>query len=164
MSIGTKLVQAAQKETAMKRPFPLAVEATEILPKGGEIRATAKIADNDRFSHLAQEVKVAVTGVKTRAGAENKARRFAEKATYLTERLQFVETEVGGTAIVRSTPATMVGKGAPYFEAAVGDEEITVRRFQAAPKGREQTPFCVSDETLSRLVEDAAGVLAGAKK
>lgn len=161
MPIGIKLVQATQKETAMKRPFPLCVEASEPLPKGGEVRAEAKIADNDRFSHLASEVKISVEGVKTRTGAEAKARRFCERATYLTESLQFVETDVGGTAIARSSPETMAGKRAPFYEAAVRADEVTLRRFKPRERGpgREQIPFCVTEETLARLVDDAAGTL-----
>ena len=164
MSLGTKLVQEAQKQAAMKRPFPLEVEATQSLAKGSEIKASAKIADQDRFSQMAEEVKVSVAGVNSRASAETKARRFAEKTTYLTEKLQYVETDEGGTATVRSTPQTMAGRGAPYYEAAVKGDEITLRRFQAQGKGREQQPFCVTGETLERIVDDAAKSLSGAKK
>lgn len=168
MSIGTKLVQSAQKEAALQRPFPLHAEAVEALPKGGEVRAVAKIADNDRFTKMASEVTVLVQGAKAVGRPTNiqaKAEKFAAKTTYLTEKLAFVETNVGGTAIVRSTPETMAGRGAPYFEASVQDNEITLRRFQAQSGGQRQSqPFALTDDVLGRLVEDAASVLVPSKK
>ena len=164
MSLGIKLVQSAQKEAALQRPFPLHAEAVEALPNGGEICAQAQIADNDRLSKMASKVTVSVGNAKksTRGNdMQAKAEKFAEKATYFTEKLRFVETDVGGTAVVRSTPETMAGRGAPYFEAKVKETEITVQRFQAKARGgRESVPFCVTDDILARVVEDAADVLA----
>ena len=163
MSLGKKLVQSAHKEAAMKRPFPLQAQAAQPLAKGGEVSATAEIADTDRFSKMASEVKVRVEGAKpTGATATQKAERFAERATYFPESLRHVETDLGGTAIVRSTPETMAGRGAPYYEAAVREDEITLRRYSGGKK-REQIPFCVTDDVLGRVVEDAAAVLAPQK-
>jgi hypothetical protein len=163
MPLGIKLVQAAQKEAALGRPYPLNAEAVESLPKGGEVRATAQIVDNDRLSKLASKVTVSVGGATKPArptDPQTKAEKFAEKATYLTEKLRFVETDLGGAAQVRSTPETMAGRGAPYFEAKVKDNEITLRRFQAKAKGgRQSVPFCLTDDILARVVEDAAEVL-----
>jgi hypothetical protein len=163
MSIGIKLVQSSQKEAALGRPFPLRAEAVEALPKGGEVRATAQIVDTDRLSKLASKVTVSVGGVKPGSrsgGVQHKAEKLAEKATYLTEKLQFVETDLGGTAVVRSSPETMAGRGAPYFEAKVKENKVTLQRFQAKAKGgRESVPFCLTDDILSRVVEDAAEVL-----
>ena len=166
MLLGKKLVQSAHKEAAMKRPFPLQAQAAQSLAKGGEITATAEIADTDRFSKMTSEVKVKVAGAKpgkTEATATQKAERFAERATYLSESLRHVETDLGGTAIVRSTPETMSERGAPYYEAAVREDEITLRRYSGG-KRREQIPFCVTDDVLGRVVEDAAAVLAPEKK
>lgn len=166
MSLGKKLVQSAHKEAAMKRPFPLEAQAAQPLAKGGEVRASAKIADTDRFSKMTSEVKVKVEGAKpgkNDASATQKAERFAERATYFSEGLRHVETDLGGTAIVRSTPETMAGRGAPYYEAAVREDEITLRRYSGGAK-REQIPFCVTDDVLGRVVEDAAAVLAPEKK
>lgn len=163
MSLGKKLVQSAQKEAA--RPFPLQAQAAQPLAKGGQVNATAKFTDTDRFSKMASEVKVCVEGAKpSGVTATQKAERFAERATYFTEALCHVETDVGGTAIVRSTPETMAGRGAPYFEAAVREDEITLRRFQNARGGREQIPFCVTDDVLERVVDDAALILAPQKR
>ena len=164
MSLGKKLVQSAQKEAAMKTPFPQTANAAIARAKGSEVQATAKIADSDRYSKMATEVRVKVQGAKSSATATQKAQRFAQRATYFSEALRHVETDLGGTAIVRSTPETMAGRGAPYFEAAVRDDEITLRRYSGAKGKREQIPFCVTDDVLSRAVDDAASVLAPEKK
>lgn len=44
-----------------------------------------------------------------------------------------------------------------------GENEIALCRYQphANRPGREAIPFCVTDETLSRLADDAAQVLVG---
>jgi len=166
MSLGIKLVQALQKQAAMKRPFPLNAEARDTLRgngrKGRQVTAAVTLADHDRLSHLVEEATVRVEGAAQ--SSETVARRFTERATYLSEALQFVECAGDGAAIVRSTPATMHAKRAPYFEARVGDNEIALRRYQAHPTrpGRAAIPFCVTDEVLSRLVDDAAAAL-GAK-
>src|SRR5688500_2380004 len=93
MSLGTKLVQAVQKEAAMKRPFPIIAEAGDTLRAGGrkgrEVTAAVKLADNDRFSHMAEKVTVHVEGGAREA--EDVARRFCERATYLSESLKLVE-------------------------------------------------------------------------
>ena len=169
MSLGKKLVQSAQKEAAMKTPFPQTANATLARAKGGEVQATAQIADTDRYSKMATEVRVKVEGVKAGkndATATQKAARFAERATYFSEGLRHVETDLGGTAVVRSTPETMAGRGAPYFEAAVREDEITLRRYRGGTgkTAREPIPFCVTDDVLSRAVDDAAAVLAPDKK
>ena len=162
MSLGIKLVQAVQKEGAMKRPFPLEAEAHETIKSGRKnrtISAQVRLCDEDRLSHLAEKVVVHAEG--TGRDPETLARRFAEKTTYLSEALQFVECDERGAAIVRSTPQTMRAKGAAYFEAKVGKNEIALRRYQpnANKPGREAVPFCVTDETLSRLADDAAQML-----
>lgn len=164
MSLGIKLVQAVQKEAAMKRPFPINAEANETIKNGRQERtvsAQVRVCDHDRLSNLAEKVVVHAEGAKR--DPETLARRFAAKTTYLSEALQFVECDAKGAAIVRSTPETMRSKGSEYFEAKVGPNEITLRRFQPneTKPGRESVPFCVTDETLTRLADDAAQVLAG---
>jgi hypothetical protein len=64
---------------------------------------------------------------------------------------------------VRSTPQTMRGAREEYFEAKVGAHEISLKRYKpnANKPGRDEVPFCVTDETLERLTNDAAGVLTG---
>lgn len=160
MSLGTQLVRAVQKEAAMQRPLPLSAHARSTLPKGGHVEAEVVLHDNDRFSHLADALKVKSTA-KTSGGAVRKAEQFCERATYLTERLQFVESDAGGNAIARSSPQTMRGPRSEYFEARVGDDEIALQRFKpnAEKPGREAVPFCVTDEILQRLVDDAAGAI-----
>ncbi len=164
MSLGIKLVQAVQKEAAMKRPFPINAEAQETIKSGRKERrvsAQVRVCDHDRLSHLAEKVVVHAEGAKR--DPETVARRFAEKATYLSEALQFVECDAKGAAIVRSTPETMRAPRSEYFEAKVSGSEITLRRFQphAKQSGCEAVPFCVTDETLTRLADDAAEVLTG---
>ena len=162
MSLGIKLVQAVQKEAAMKRPFPINAEAHETVQIGRKNRAVTaqvRLSDEDRLSHLAEKVVVHAEG--PGRDPETLARRFAEKTTYLSEALQFVECDAQGSAIVRSTPQTMRAKGAAYFEAKVGKNEIALRRYQphANRPGCEAIPFCITDETLSRLADDAAHIL-----
>jgi hypothetical protein len=169
MSLGKKLTQAVQKEAAMKTPFPIIAEASDTLRGNGRksrgVTAAVKLADNDRFSHMAEEVVVRVeNGTRD---AKSVAQRFSERATYLCEALKFVECAGDGAAIVRSTPETMAAKRAPYFEARVKSDEITLRRYQPHldKPGRAPTPFCVTDDVLTRLVDDAASALAlNAKK
>jgi hypothetical protein len=164
MSLGVKTAQAAQKESLLQRPFPQRAEAVVALPKGGEVRATAKIVDTDKFSKLASKITVS-TDKKTGVSVEDKAAKFAAKTTYLTEKLEFVEKDIGGTAIVRSSPATMAGRGAPYYEAKVGLSEITLERYQSKKDGcREKVPFCLTDDILVRLVDDSADVLVNKKE
>ncbi len=163
MSLGVKIAQAAQKESVLSRPFPQNAEAVVELTKGGEVRATAKIVDTDKFSKMAAKITVS-TDKKTNGTVESKAEKFAEKTTYLTEKLQFVEKNVGGTAIVRSSPETMAGRGAPYYEAKVRESEITLERYQAKKGGgREKVPFCLTDDILVRVVDDAADILTNKK-
>lgn len=164
MSLGIKLVQAVQKEAAMKRPFPINAEAQESVKAGKKTRAISaqvRLCDEDRLSHLAEKVVIHAEG--PARDPETTARRFAEKTTYLSEALQFVECDAQGAAIVRSTPQTMRAKGAAYYEAKVGKNEIALRRYQPHQNrpGRQEIPFCVTDETLSRLADDAAQVLSG---
>lgn len=163
MSIGTKLVQAVQKETAMQRPLPLKATASE-----GNVTASVTLTDNDRLSHLASEVsiKTSVGGTRrksasTSATAQRKSEAFAAQATYLTEPLRFVETDAGGTAVLRSNPEAMSAPRAPYFEAQVTDTALSLKRYQPHrdKPGREQIPFCVTDEVLARLADDAAATL-----
>lgn len=163
MSLGIKLVQALQKEAAMKRPFPMNAEAHETMKSGRKERAISaqvRLCDNDKFSHLAEKVVVHAEGAKR--DPKTVARRFAEKTTYLSEALQFVECDARGAAIVRSTPETMRAPRSEYFEAKVSPNEITLHRYQPNQKqpGRKTVPFCVTDEILTRLADDAAQVLA----
>ena len=178
MSLGIKLVQAVQKETAMKRPLPLQATVNDRLHGNGRrstsITASVTLSDNDRFSHLAEDVTVTVTRIaegtsaeemprsRSKPSLEEKAQRFVQRATYLVESLQFVEMDAGGSAILRSSPETMRAPRSEYFEATVDVDALTLKRFQphATEPGREQIPFCITDEVLARLVEDAAAVLA----
>jgi hypothetical protein len=165
-----------QKEAAMQRPLPLQAAATE-----GNVTASVTLTDNDRLSHLASEVRVTAgkdsTGSSSRraasggvpdAGARRKAEAFAARATYLTEPLQFVETDAGGTAVLRSRPETMSAPRTEYFEAQVTEATIALRRYQPHrdKPGRIEAPFCVTDDVLARLTEDASAVLtpSAAKK
>jgi len=180
MSLGTKLMQAVQKEAAMRRPFPLQAHATEAALKGVEVHASTQVADHDRFSHMANELVVTVEravsshshppashshSVARAPDPAARALKFTERATYLTERLKLVETDAGGTAIVRSTPETMAGPRAPYYEAKVRDDSIELKRYKPniGQPGRHAIPFCLTDETLSRVVDDAANALGVGK-
>src|SRR5687768_6731698 len=99
MSLGIKLVQAVQKEAAMKRPFPINAEAQESVKAGRKTRAISaqvRLCDEDRLSHLAEKVVIHAEG--PGRDPENLARRFAEKTTYLSEALQFVECDAGCSA------------------------------------------------------------------
>ena len=167
MSLGIKLVQAVQKEVAMKRPLPLQAACEQVLTGSGEVSAKATLCDNDRFSHLAEEVTVSISGAKPSRGSkalkpQARGERFAERATYLTESLQFVECDATGAATLRSSPSTMAAKRAAYFEAKVGNDSVSLKRF--APRenrpGRDAVPFCVTEDVLARLVDDAAAVLS----
>ncbi|HEX8237262.1 MAG TPA: hypothetical protein VF600_14985 [Abditibacteriaceae bacterium] len=161
-SIGTKLVQAVQKEAAMNRPLPLQAEAQD-----GAVKASVIVADNDRLSHLAGEVKVSVSGGASKAASPKaKAEAFAGRTTYLTERLGYVETDAGGTAVLRSTPETMRGKKSEYYEARVGDSEMSLKRYKphAQKGGRDAVPFHVTDDTLARIADDGAAALTTRKK
>lgn len=155
MSIGTKLTQAIQKEAAMKRPLPLEAHAQD-----GQISATAKLVDHDRLGNLAENITVKSDNAAP-SSTRSKAETFAHRATYLPERLGFVETEAGGSAVLRSTPETMRGKNSEYFEAKIGDNEVSLERFKPRESGggRDNVPFHVTDDTLGRLANDAAQAL-----
>lgn len=173
MSLGTKLVQAVQKEAAMNRPLPMTAQA-EVAPESGSgptLSAQVVLADNDRYSHLAEEVTISVAGLKAARGAkvvttQGKAERFIERATYLTEALQFVECDHQGAAVVRSSPQTMRGPQTDYYEARVEDAALSLRRYRPKTEapGRDAIPFCVTDDVLSRLADDAADVLQPKRK
>jgi hypothetical protein len=160
-SIGTKLVQAVQKEAAMNRPLPLQAEAQD-----GNVKASVTVADNDRLSHLAGEVKVSVAGGANSADTKAKAEAFAGRTSYLTERLGYVETDAGGTSVLRSTPETMRGKKSEYYEARVDESDISLKRYKAHEQkgGRDAVPFHVTDDTLARIADDAAAALTIRKK
>ena len=164
MSLGKRLVQSAQKEAALGRPLPLEASASEALASGATVHAHARLADADKYTKMTGEIRVSLEGATPKSSAptpQERAERFADSATYLSEALAFVETDAGGTAIVRSTPATMTGRRGAYFEAQVKTDEVRVQRFQPKESGpgREAIPFPLSDETLARVVEDAASAL-----
>ena len=166
MSLGKKLVQSAQKEAALGRPLPLEASASETAG-GTTIHAHARLVDADKYTKMTGEIVVSIESAKpsatqTRgASSQERVERLAERVTYLPERLSFVETDLGGAAIARSTPDTMSGRRGAYFEAQVKNDEVKIQRFQPGENGpgRESVPFPLSDELLSRLVEDAAGAL-----
>ncbi|MBV9864835.1 MAG: hypothetical protein JO316_05765 [Abitibacteriaceae bacterium] len=172
VSLGTKLVQAVQKEAAMQRPLPLQATAEVSVSGSGRheslVTASVTLTDHDRFSHLVEGVQVEITPTKpatSRSGSkldtQDKAQCFAQRATYLTEALQFVEKDAGGSAILRSSPQTMRAPRAEYFEAQVSDTSIALKRYQprAAKPGRAPVTFCLTDEVLARLADDAAAAL-----
>ncbi len=163
MSLGKKLVQSAQKEAALGRPLPLEASASETLGSGAIVHARATLADADKYTKMTGQVVVSLENSRAAQNAtpQERAERFASSATYLPEQLRFVETDAGGTAIARSTPETMSGRRAPYFEAQVKQDEVKLQRFQPAQSGpgREAVPFPMSDDLLSRVVEDAADAL-----
>ncbi len=160
-SIGTKLVQAVQKEAAMNRPLPMQAEAQD-----GAVKASVTVTDNDRLSHLAGEIKVSVDSGANNASTKAKAESFAGRTTYLTERLGYVETDAGGTAVLRSTPETMRGKKSEYYEARVGESDVSLKRYKAHAQkgGRDAVPFHVTDDTLARIADDATAALTSRKK
>jgi hypothetical protein len=160
-SLGQQLVQEVQKQAAMKRPLPMKAEAASTLPSGASVEAKVVLNDNDRFSHIAEKLRVKASGSKAK-NPQAVAEKFCDRVTYLPERLQFVESDAKGNAIARSSPLTMRDKGSEYFEAKIGGDEISLQRFKpGTPKtARKNVPFHVTDETLERLVDDAAGVLA----
>ncbi len=155
MSIGTKLTQAIQKEAAMKRPLPLEASAQD-----GNVSATTKLNDHDRLGNLAENVRVQ-TSAPASSSTRSKAETFANRATYLPERLGFVETDAGGSTVLRSTPETMRGKNSEYFEAKIGDNAVLLERFKPKTSGggRDNVPFYVTDDTIGRIADDAAHAL-----
>ncbi len=164
MSLGKRLVQSAQKEAALGRPLPLEASASETLKGGATIHAHARLVDADKYTKLTGEVRVSLESTAPKSAGltpQERAERFAAGATYLSEALAFVETDAGGTAIVRSTPETMTGRRSAYYEAQVKADEVRLQRFRAAESGpgREAVPFPLTDDTLARLVEDAARAL-----
>ena len=168
MSLGNKIVQAVQLQTAKNSPLPLHASVHEA-NGGSRVEATVGIADHDRLSLMADEVRVQVfrpAGNKAKEGgaaklAQARAEKLASRATYLTETLQFVECEVDGAAIVRSTPKTMRGPRSPYFEAKIGEDAISLRRYQANSDrpGRHRVNFYLNEDVLARLVDDAYAIL-----
>ena len=163
MSLGKRLVQSAQKEAALGRPLPLEASASETLGSGATIQARATLADADKYTKMTSEIRVSLDGENPKRGAsaQERAQQFAGSATYLSESLAFVETDEGGTATVRSTPATMNGPRSAYFEARVKNDEVQLQRFQPSERGpgRQSVPFPMSDDILARVVEDAANAL-----
>ncbi|BCM90297.1 hypothetical protein IAD21_02148 [Abditibacteriota bacterium] len=163
MSLGKRLVQSAQKESALGRPLPLEASASEALTSGATVSARASFADADKYTKLTEKIQVSLEGANTSRGPtpQERAERFAQGATYLSESLQYVETDAGGMATVRSTPETMSGRRSAYFEAQIKNDEVTLQRFQPSERGpgRTSVPFPLSDDILSRVVEDAANVL-----
>lgn len=162
MTLGTQLVRAVQKEAAMQRPLPLSAHAQSTLPSGNVVEASVVLNDHDRFSHVAERFEVKVQRAPSKAhNPKRHAQRFCEGTSYLTERLQFVESDAEGNAVVRSTPQTMRGPRSEYFEATIGGEAISLQRFKprSDKPGRDAVPFCITDEVLERLADDAAVVL-----
>jgi hypothetical protein len=162
-SLGQQLVQEVQKQAAMKRPLPMTAHAGSTAPSGASVEAEVVLTDNDRFSHIAEKLQVKVSGQKSKAkNAQAVAEKFCERVSYLPERLQYVEIDARGNAIARSTPSTMRSKHSEYFEAKASGGEISLQRFKPNTQkpGRQSVPFHVTDETLERLADDAAGVLA----
>lgn len=163
MSLGKRLVQSARKEAALGRPLPLQADASETLPDGAILSARAVLADSDKYTKMTGEIRVSLEGAPAKRGLtpQQRAEKFAASTTYLSESLAFVETDEGGTATVRSTPATMNGRRSAYFEAQVKDDEVRLSRFQPDERGpgRQSVPFPLTDDSLARLVEDAANAL-----
>ena len=163
MSLGKRIVQSAQKEAALGRPLPLEASASEVLGSGATIHARATLTDADKYTKMTGEIRVSMEGASSKRGAnaQERAEQFASSATYLTESLAFVETDEGGTATARSTPATMNGPRSAYFEARVNEDEVQFRRFQPSERGpgRQSVPFPLSDDILARVVDDAANAL-----
>ena len=163
MSIGNKLVREIEKQVAAGKGLPLMVSSED-----GHTTARAVLKDRDRLGSLAEEVSVARSTPPTSAkgDVQQQAEKFAARASYLPERLQFVETDAGGGAILRSSPQTMRAPRSEYFEARIGQSEVSLRRFKprASGGGREAVPFHTTDDTIGRLVDDAAAVLGPSKK
>lgn len=163
VSMGTRLVQAVQKEAAMQSPLPICAVVQEEGTKSSRFGTSVTLVDNDRLSHLAEEVTITATKAKSHSAQAKTqkpqaiAEKFAARATYLTENLQFVEGDAAGAAILRSTPQTMRGKGSEYFEARVTESSLSLKRFRphTGKTGREAIPFCVTDEVLARVADDA---------
>jgi hypothetical protein len=88
-----------------------------------------------------------------------RAEQVADRATGLLEPLKFLEADDDrGRALLRSETPGQVGEGRFYYEAWLGtDGTFTLRRFQApatAQSRRQQVPFTLTHEALSKLVGD----------
>ena len=162
-TLGTKLLQAIHKETLMQSPLPLQAEASEPLPRGsGQVLVRAEIVDGDRFSHVLGHFEARAEGT-TSAKRSSKAvaQKLAERVGYLPEALQAVEAQPDDSVLLRSSPPTMRGPGSDYFEAVAQADGFELKRFTPCPGGgREQKAFCLPDDILSRLSDDAAAILS----
>ncbi len=167
-TLGSKLLQAIHKETLMQSPLPLQVEAAQ--SSGcGQVLVSAEVVDGDRFSHVlghfAAHIEPSSTkpsslkpGSKLDAGSV--ARRLCERVGYLPEALEVVEAQPDESVLVRSSPPTMRGPGTDYFEAVVAGEGFELRRYTPREEGgRDEKAFCLPDDILSRLADDAAAIL-----
>lgn len=165
MSLGEALVKNIEKEVAAGKKAPLTA-----IGEDGHTVARVVLKDRDRLGSLAAEVSVIkkVSGAPSaaRVDVRERAERLAGRVSYLPERLKFVETDAAGSAILRSSPETMRAPRSEYFEARVGQSEVTLRRFAPRPSGggRDAVPFHTTDDTLGRLADDAAAVLNNSKK
>lgn len=90
------------------------------------------------------------------------ARRICERVTYLMEPLEILEMDAEvDQALARSTKLTPTDRGNGYFEVQVTGDSVEFRRY-VAQKGhpREESDFCVTHETLDRLLNDVVDSLA----
>lgn len=162
-TLGTKLLQAIHKETLMQSPLPMQVEASEALARGpGQVLVRAEVVDGDRFSHVLGHFEARVNGsASAKRSADAVARKLAERVVYLPEALQVVEAQPDDSVLLRSSPPTMRGPGSDYFEAVASESGFELKRFTPLPGGgREQKAFCLPDDILSRLSDDAAAILS----
>lgn len=162
-SLGAKLLQAIQKETLMQSPLPLAVEASESTARGpGQVLVSAQIVDGDRFSHVLGHFEARAEGqAVSKRDAKVVARRIAERVRYLPEALEVVESQPDDSVLLRSSPPTMRGPGSDYFEAVARSDGFELRRYTpSAGGGREEKAFCVPDDILARLADDAAVIMS----
>ena len=167
--LGAKLLQAIHKETLMQSPLPLRAEATEVLGRA-QVLVEANVVDGDRFSHVLGHFAARVdadagapgTGKRERKrDAKVIAQQLAERVSYLPEALQVVEAQPDDSILMRSSPGSMRGRGADYFEAMVREDGFDLRRYapRALGGGRDGKAFCLPDDTLARLADDVGAIL-----
>jgi hypothetical protein len=96
-------------------------------------------------------------------GLRSWSQNVAARVTGLVEPLSLVELDVErAEALLRSTQPTHRSDESFYYEILLkGDYSALVRRYRAAAPGdrREQIPFPLTHETLSRLASDIVSAL-----
>lgn len=150
MSAGKRIVE----QLGQKRSRPAPVDATAT---GGKTQIRVRARQVEQIGARIDEVEARTAPLEP-GGAEQWAREFADRARYLLEPLEVIETDTGANeAIARSSPPHREEEHVDYYEAHMsGEGKATLRRYRynRQERRREPTPMDLSHEQIRRLVDD----------